>query len=47
MTSSRIAEKILSKDVRIFLVKDGDHSLSRDEDITRLKLILDDLLVEI
>jgi pimeloyl-ACP methyl ester carboxylesterase len=47
MTTSRIAEKILSEDVRIFLVKDGDHRLSRDQDISRLKLTLDDLLGEI
>jgi predicted alpha/beta-hydrolase family hydrolase len=47
MTTSRIAEKILSEDVRIFLVKDGDHRLSRDQDISRLKRTLDDLLGEI
>tara|TARA_R110000868_G_scaffold32036_4_gene116901 strand:- start:2417 stop:3184 length:768 start_codon:yes stop_codon:yes gene_type:complete len=47
MTTSRIAEKILSEDVRIFLVKDGDHRLSRDQDIARLKVTLDDLLTEI
>lgn len=47
MTTSRIAEKILSEDVRIFLVKDGDHRLSRDQDIARLKVTLDDLLNEL
>ena len=47
MTTSRIAEKILSEDVRIFLVKDGDHRLSRDQDIVRLKATLDDLLGEL
>jgi pimeloyl-ACP methyl ester carboxylesterase len=47
MTTSRIAEKILSEDVRIFLVKDGDHRLSRDQDIARLKLTLEELLEEI
>lgn len=47
MTTSRIAEKILSEDVRIFLVKDGDHRLSRDQDIARLKVTLDDLLGEL
>lgn len=47
MTTSRIAEKILAEDVRIFLVKDGDHRLSRDQDIARLKLTVDELLTEI
>ncbi len=47
MTSSRIAEKLLSDDVRIFLIKDGDHRLSRDPDIARLKLTIDELLEEI
>ena len=47
MTSSRIAERLLSEDVRVFLVKNGDHRLSRDEDIARLKLTLDDLLEEL
>jgi pimeloyl-ACP methyl ester carboxylesterase len=47
MTSSRIAEKLLAEDVRIFLIKDGDHRLSRDQDIARLKLTLDELLSEL
>ena len=47
MTTSRIAEKILSEDVRISLIKDGDHRLSRDQDIARLKLTLQELLAEI
>ena len=47
MTSSRIAEKLMAEDVRIFLVKDGDHRLSRDRDIARLKLTLDELLSEL
>ena len=47
MTSIRIAEKILAEDVRIFLVKDGDHRLSRDQDIASLKLTLEDLLAAI
>lgn len=47
MTSGRIAEKILSDDVRVFLIKDGDHRLSRDADIARLKLTVDELLAEI
>lgn len=47
MTASRIAEKILSDDVRIFLIKDGDHRLSRDADLARLKLTVDELLAEL
>ena len=47
MTSSRIADGLLSEDVRVFLVKDGDHRLSRDQDIARLKLTVDDLIEEI
>ena len=47
MISSRIAEKLLSEDVRILLIKDGDHRLSRDQDIARLKSTLDELLSEL
>ncbi|MEE2720898.1 MAG: alpha/beta hydrolase [Pseudomonadota bacterium] len=47
MTSSRIAEKLMAEDVRIFLVKDGDHRLSRDKDIAQLKLTLDELFSEL
>ncbi|MEE2996117.1 MAG: alpha/beta hydrolase [Pseudomonadota bacterium] len=46
MTTSRIAGQILSEDVGIFLVKDGDHRLSRDQDIARLLLTLEELLQE-
>ncbi|PPR10828.1 MAG: hypothetical protein CFH41_01404 [Alphaproteobacteria bacterium MarineAlpha11_Bin1] len=44
MTSARLAEKISSEDVKIFLVKDGDHRLSRDQDIVYLTSILEELL---
>ena len=47
MTTSRIAEKILSEKVRIFLIKDGDHRLSRDQDIARLKGMVGDLMNEL
>lgn len=47
MTSPRIAEKLLSDDVKVFLVKDGDHRLSRDQDTARLKGVLQDLLEEL
>jgi pimeloyl-ACP methyl ester carboxylesterase len=36
-----ITEKLLSNHVTLTLVKDGDHRLSRDEDIARLLRILD------
>lgn len=35
-TSQRIAERLAGDDVRITLVKDGDHRLSRDQDIALL-----------
>ena len=43
ITASRIAERVLSDDVRVFLVPDGDHRLSRDEDLARLWALVDDL----
>lgn len=36
-TSLRLAEALRSDAVQVTLVKDGDHRLSRDEDIARLK----------
>lgn len=36
-TSLRLAEALRSDTVQVTLVKDGDHRLSRDEDIARLK----------
>ena len=35
-TATRISDALLTEDVRIFLVKDGDHRLSRDSDLDRL-----------
>ena len=35
-TSQRIAERLAGEDVRITLVKDGDHRLSREQDIALL-----------
>lgn len=35
-TTTRISDALLTDDVRIFLVKDGDHRLSRDGDIERM-----------
>lgn len=47
MWSSRLADRLLSENVRITLSRDGDHRLSRDQDIARLKLTLDELLEDI
>jgi len=43
-TAHRIAEKLESDDVVVTLIKDGDHRLSRDEDLARLGAALDELL---
>ncbi|MCR6629372.1 MAG: alpha/beta hydrolase [Magnetospirillum sp.] len=39
-TALRIADSLASKDVEITLVKDGDHRLSRDQDLSRLVRIV-------
>ena len=44
ITASQIANRMLSEDVSILLLKDGDHRLSRDQDIVCLKLMLDEIL---
>jgi pimeloyl-ACP methyl ester carboxylesterase len=41
--SLRIAERLLSRDVTVTLVKDGDHRLSSDADLARLAQTLDGL----
>jgi len=43
-TSVRLAEQLTSRDVAIVLVKDGDHRLSTEPDLTRLAATLDELL---
>ena len=43
MTAPRIAERLLSEDVRVLLVPDGDHRLSREEDLARLWALVDEL----
>ena len=43
MTASRFAGQVLSDDVRVFLVPDGDHRLSRDRDLARLWALVDEL----
>ena len=39
----KLAERLASHDVTLTLVKDGDHRLSRDEDLARLARMLDEL----
>jgi pimeloyl-ACP methyl ester carboxylesterase len=46
-TSLRIAERVTGDDVRITLVKDGDHRLSRPADLGLLTEVLDRLLAAI
>jgi pimeloyl-ACP methyl ester carboxylesterase len=41
--SLKLAERLQSSDVELTLVKDGDHRLSRDEDLVRLARALDEL----
>ncbi|HEY0833668.1 MAG TPA: alpha/beta hydrolase [Azospirillum sp.] len=43
-TSLRLAEALASHDVRVTLVKDGDHRLSRDQDIDLLCRTVSDLV---
>ncbi len=43
----RIAERLDSEDVRIHLVKDGDHRLSRPEDLRLLRMVLGGLIYDI
>jgi hypothetical protein len=40
----RLAERLRSRDVVVILVKEGDHRLSSDADLTRLAATLDELL---
>ena len=43
-TALRITERVTSEDVRVTLVKDGDHRLSRPQDLTLLRETLSALL---
>jgi pimeloyl-ACP methyl ester carboxylesterase len=43
--SRKLAERLASTDVALTLVKDGDHRLSRDEDLARLARALDELVL--
>jgi pimeloyl-ACP methyl ester carboxylesterase len=42
--AQRIADRLTGDDVVVTLVKDGDHRLSRDEDLARLGVTLEDLI---
>lgn len=42
-TALRITDCLASEDVEIHLVKDGDHRLSRDQDLARLVRVVDNL----
>ncbi|HEV2551056.1 MAG TPA: alpha/beta hydrolase [Stellaceae bacterium] len=46
-TSIVLAEKLASADVRVTLVKDGDHRLSSERDLTLLERTIEELLAEI
>jgi pimeloyl-ACP methyl ester carboxylesterase len=41
--SLKLAERLQSQDVALTLIKDGDHRLSRDQDLARLARVLDEL----
>jgi dipeptidyl aminopeptidase/acylaminoacyl peptidase len=43
-TSLRLAERLAGADVTVTLVGDGDHRLSRADDLARLRRTLDALL---
>jgi len=43
-TSLRVAEKLTSPDVRVILVKDGEHTLSREQDLRLLTRTLGEML---
>lgn len=43
-TALGLADSLASEDVEITLIKDGDHRLSRPQDIARLERVLGDLL---
>jgi pimeloyl-ACP methyl ester carboxylesterase len=43
--SLKLADRLRGRDVTLTLVKDGDHRLSRDEDLARLARTLDELVL--
>jgi pimeloyl-ACP methyl ester carboxylesterase len=46
-TSLALADKITGKNVEVLLIKDGDHRLSRPQDLSRLCAVLDNVMAEI
>lgn len=42
-TSLQLAERLTSTDVTVALIKDGDHRLSREQDLRRLFAAIDEL----
>lgn len=42
--SLRLADKLATSDVRVLLIKDGDHRLSRDQDLSFLCRVVEDLI---
>lgn len=44
-TSLQVAERLASEDVRVVLVKDGEHTMSREQDLKLLTDLLGELLV--
>ncbi len=46
-TSLRLSEKLSAADVEVTLIKDGDHRLSRPEDLHRLCAVLDALMAQL
>jgi pimeloyl-ACP methyl ester carboxylesterase len=42
--SLRLAESLAGADVALTLIKDGEHRLSRDQDLARLACVLDELV---
>ena len=45
-TSTQVAERLASDNVRVILVKDGEHRMSRDGDLALLTELLGDLIAE-
>jgi N-acetylmuramoyl-L-alanine amidase len=43
-TSTQLAERLESNDVRVVLVKDGEHTMSRERDLTMLTNLLSELI---
>lgn len=46
-TALRLQEQLAAEDVEVILVKDGDHRLSRDEDIARLEAVVEGLVRDV